>query len=57
MQTTCPFCHSILVRHDVDLEKVGEVADLPPDASPIQIRTEGKFNGKTFVVVGRIVYE
>ena len=37
VQTTCAFCHSILVRRDVDLEKVGEVADLPPDSSPIQI--------------------
>jgi len=43
VQTTCEFCHSILVRTDVDLEKVGEVADLPPDASPIQIGTEGIF--------------
>ena len=56
VQTTCPYCHSILVRTDVDLEKVGEVADLPPDASPIQIGTEGQFNSKSFVVVGRIRY-
>ena len=41
VQTTCEFCHSILVRTDVDLKKVGEVADLPPDASPLQIGSEG----------------
>ena len=41
VQTTCEFCRSILVRRDVDLKKVGEVADLPRDASPIQIGTEG----------------
>ena len=41
VQTTCEFCHSILVRTDVDLQKVGEVGDLPPDASPIQIGSEG----------------
>ena len=57
VQTTCEFCHSILVRRDVDLEKVGEVADLPPDASPIQIATEGIYTDKPFVVVGRILYE
>jgi hypothetical protein len=57
VQTTCPFCHSILVRHDVDLAKVGEVADLPPDVSPIQISAEGIYRGKPFVVVGRILYE
>src|SRR5258708_29388367 len=57
VQTTCEFCHSILVRTDVDLKKVGEVADLPPDASPLQIGTEGAYQNKTFVVVGRIIYE
>lgn len=57
IQTTCEFCRSILVRHDVDLAKVGEVADLPPDSSPLQVGTEGSFRGKPFVVVGRIVYE
>ncbi len=57
VQTTCEFCHSILLRRDVDLEKVGEVADRPPDSSPIQIATEGSYSGKPFVVVGRILYE
>ena len=57
VQTTCEFCHSILVRTDVDLKKVGVVADLPPDASPIQIGSEGTYQNKSFVVVGRIIYE
>ena len=57
VQTTCEFCHSILVRTDVDLKKVGEVADLPADASPIQIGTEGAYQNKSFVVIGRIIYE
>jgi len=57
VQTTCEFCHSILVRTDVDLKKVGEVADLPVDASPIQIGTEGAYQNKSFVVIGRILYE
>lgn len=57
VQTTCEFCRSILVRTDIDIKKVGEVADLPPDASPIQIGTEGVFENKNFLVTGRIVYE
>jgi uncharacterized protein DUF4178 len=57
VQTTCEFCHSILVRTDVDLKKVGVVADLPADASPIQIGTEGVYQNKGFVVIGRILYE
>ncbi len=56
-QIVCPFCHSILVRTDLDLQKVGTVADLPPDPSPIQLLTEGTFRGKQFQVLGRIIYE
>jgi hypothetical protein len=57
VQTVCPYCKAVLVRHDLDLEKVGMVSDLPPTASPIQLGTEGKFEGDAFVVVGRIVYQ
>jgi hypothetical protein len=45
------------VRHNINLDKVGQVAELPLDPSPIQIGTEGIFNNKPFVVLGRIVYE
>jgi Domain of unknown function (DUF4178) len=57
VQTVCEYCKSILVRTDVDLKKVGQVADLPPNSSPIQINTEGVYHNKAFVVIGRILYE
>ena len=57
VQTTCPYCRSILVRHDVNLELVGKVADLPKDPSPVQLGTEGIYRGKAFVAIGRIIYE
>ena len=57
IQTTCDFCRSILVRHDVDLERVGVVGDLPPDSSPVQRGTSGVWRGRAFTVVGRIIYE
>ncbi len=57
VQTVCDYCKSILVRTDVDLQKVGQVADLPPDSSPIQIGSEGAYNHKAFVAIGRIIYE
>jgi hypothetical protein len=57
VQTTCPYCRSILVRHDVNLEVVGKVADLPEDPSPLQIGTEGVYREKPFVVIGRILYK
>lgn len=57
VQTVCEYCKSILVRTDVDLRKVGQVADLPPDSSPIQIGTEGNYNHKAFTAIGRIIYQ
>jgi Domain of unknown function (DUF4178) len=57
VQTVCEYCKSILVRTDIDLKKVGQVADLPPNSSPIQIGTEGVYDRQAFVAVGRIIYE
>ena len=57
VQTTCEACRSVVVRHDVDLEAIGEVSDLPQDGSPIQIGTQGRVDGKAFTVIGRIAYE
>ena len=57
VQTTCAHCRSVVVRHDIDLRAIGEVSDLPPDSSPIQIGAEGRVDGHGFQVVGRIVYE
>lgn len=57
VQTTCEYCHSILVRHDIDLERVGQVGDIPRDASPIQLGTAGIYSNKAFQAIGRIVYE
>ncbi len=57
VQTVCEYCKSVLIRTDVDLQKVGQVADLPPDSSPIQIGTEGVYGKRSFVAIGRIIYE
>jgi len=56
VQTVCEYCRSVVVRTDVDLKTVGTVADLPVNASPIQLATEGRYGDKPFVVAGRIVY-
>ncbi len=57
VQTTCPHCKSILIRTDVNLEKVGVVSDLPPDGSPIQLGTSGVYGNRAFTVAGRIIYD
>jgi hypothetical protein len=57
VQTVCESCRSVVVRHDVDLDAIGEVSDLPPDSSAIQLGTSGRFGDRSFTVTGRIVYE
>lgn len=56
VQTTCAYCRSVLIRHDLDLSKVGEQAEFPVTGSPIQIGTEGRWRDNSFVVVGRLTY-
>jgi hypothetical protein len=50
----CSFCSSMVVRHDLDLESLGKMAELPADMSPFQIGTRGKFEGSAFELVGRL---
>ena len=50
----CEYCKSTLVRHDLNLEDVGKMAQLQTDGSPLQLRVEGKYRGVHFGVVGRI---
>ena len=57
VQTTCAHCQSILIRRDVNLDRVGVVSDLPPDISPIQIGTSGSYENHAFTVAGRIIYD
>jgi hypothetical protein len=57
VQTTCAYCRSVLVRRDLDLERVGAQADFPATGSPIQIGTEGTWRGGSFLVVGRLTYQ
>ena len=50
----CEFCRSTLVRHDLNLENAGRMAELQEDGSPVQLRAEGKYRHVHFAVVGRI---
>jgi hypothetical protein len=40
----------------VELKRVGEASDLISDASPLQLLSEGVYDGKAFQIVGRIRY-
>lgn len=50
----CEFCKSMLVRHDMDLEALGQMAQLPEDVSPLKVGSRGKYNNTVFEVVGRL---
>ncbi|HYB19804.1 MAG TPA: DUF4178 domain-containing protein [Thermodesulfobacteriota bacterium] len=50
----CEYCSSTLVRHDVDLENVGKMAELQADGSPLQLGAAGRYGKVSFTVVGRI---
>lgn len=52
--TTCTNCRSTIVRHDMDLERLGEVSELLDDMAPLQVWTTGRFEDKPFTLLGRI---
>ena len=53
----CEHCRSMVVLHDSGVERLGEMAALPPDLSPLQIGSCGVWKGVTFELVGRIRVE
>lgn len=50
----CDYCKSTLIRHDLELENLGKMAELLEDASPLQRGAEGRYKSGHFAVVGRI---
>ena len=57
VQTTCEYCKSLLVRHDVNLELVGRQAAFPATPSPIQLGVQARWGAHTIDVIGRLTYE
>ena len=57
IQTTCPACKSILVKKGANFADVGKKTEVPLAQSRIQLGSEGKYKGKNFTVIGRIVYK
>jgi hypothetical protein len=50
----CDNCKSMLVRSDDGVAIAGLQAALPFDVSPIRIGTAGRFEGRSFDVIGRV---
>lgn len=52
--SVCEHCRSMVVRTDVKLEAIGAMAELPPDLSPLQIGSHGRWRDLRFTLLGRV---
>ncbi len=52
----CPYCQSTVVRQGETLARVGKMAELFDDFSPLQLFASGRIQGKPFTIVGRLQY-
>ena len=54
LSAVCPYCQSLVIRRDLDVETLGSLAQLPPDLSPLQIGTTGVYQNCGFRLLGRL---
>lgn len=54
LSSVCEHCRSVVVRRDFQVETFGQVAELPPDLSPLKIGTKGYWQGRAFTLIGRM---
>jgi hypothetical protein len=50
----CEYCRSTLLRNDLTLEHFGKMAYLGEDFSPLQLGSSGSFEGRSFMLIGRL---
>jgi len=50
----CSFCRSTLVRDGEVLRRIGQVAELFDDHSPLQLGMRGSYQGEAFALIGRV---
>jgi len=54
LMATCGHCRSLVIRHDMNLDLIGQVAADMDDVSPLQLGTEGTYEDKRFMLVGKL---
>lgn len=52
----CPYCQSTVVRQGEQLARIGKMAELFDDFSPLQLFATGRIQDKAFTLVGRLQY-
>ncbi|GAB4206971.1 MAG: DUF4178 domain-containing protein [Tibeticola sp.] len=50
----CGYCQSIVVREGEVLKRIGKMAELFDDHSPLQLGASGRIDGQPFTLVGRL---
>ncbi len=50
----CASCKSTVLRNDSGVERIGEVAEVPDDLSPLKIASTGLYKGHSFEILGRL---
>jgi endogenous inhibitor of DNA gyrase (YacG/DUF329 family) len=53
----CSFCQSTVVRDGETLSRIGKMAELFDDHSPLQLMASGRWENKPFTLVGRLQYK
>jgi hypothetical protein len=53
----CGYCQSTVARNGDVLSRIGKMAELFDDHSPLQLQASGTWNGKAFTLVGRLQYK
>lgn len=53
----CSFCHSTVARDGETLSRVGKMAEVFEDYSPLQLMASGRLEGRIFTLVGRLQYK
>lgn len=54
--TICTFCQSTVARQGDVLSRIGKMAEVFEDFSPLQLMASGKYEGENFTVIGRLQY-
>ncbi len=53
----CAYCRSMVVREGEVLKRIGKMAELFDDHSPLQLQSSGVWNGQAFTLIGRLQYQ
>lgn len=53
----CGYCQSTVLRQGETLSRIGKMAELFDDHSPLQLQASGSWNKQAFTLVGRLQYK